>query len=111
MARRLKSILLLTCKSPFLDDPKMHAPMGVLYLDAAVKRALPDVKIEIDDDYDLSDEGLKRYEEFDAVGVSVMTPQRKEASMILNSIKSVWPEKVMIAGGAHVASYIDDVEK
>jgi anaerobic magnesium-protoporphyrin IX monomethyl ester cyclase len=111
MARRLKSILLLTCKSPFLDDPRMHAPMGVLYLDAAVKRDLPDVKIEIDDDYDLSDEGLKRYEEFDVVGVSVMTPQRKEASMILNSIKSVWPEKVMIAGGAHVASYIDEIEK
>lgn len=111
MTKRLKSILLLTCKSPYLDDPRMHAPMGILYLDAAIKRDLPDVKVEIDDDYDLSDKGLKRFEEFDVIGVSVMTPQRREASQILNRIKSVWTQKIMVAGGTHVLSYIDDIKK
>ncbi|MFH0732468.1 MAG: radical SAM protein [Candidatus Omnitrophota bacterium] len=110
-AKPLKSILLLTCKSPYLDDPRVHAPMGVLYLDAAVKRDLPHVKVEIDDDYDLTDAGLRRFEGFDAIGVSIMTPQRKEATAILNSVKSVWPKKVMIAGGPHVTYYTDDVAK
>lgn len=111
MAKRLKSILLLTCKSPYLDDPRVHAPMGILYLDAAIKRDLPDIRIEVEDEYDFTDKGLKKFEEFDVIGVSIMTPQRKEASMILNRVKSRWPQKVMVAGGAHVASYTDDIEK
>lgn len=111
MAKPLQRILLLTCKSPYLDDARIHVPMGVLYLDAAVKRDLPGVAIDIDDDYDLSEKGLDRFRGYDAIGVSVMTPQRKEASSILNSIKSVWPDKVMVAGGPHICHYIDDVKR
>lgn len=111
MAKQLKSILLLTCKSPYLDDPRVHAPMGILYLDAAIKRDLPQVRVEVEDEYDLSDEGLKKFEEFDAIGVSIMTPQRKEASLILQRVKSLWPQKVMVGGGAHVANYTEDIEK
>ena len=111
MNKRLQSILIITCKSPYLDDPKMHAPMGVLYLDAAIKRDLPYVRVDIDTEYDLSDDGMKMFKEYDAIGVSVMTPQRKEAGRILNKIKSIWPEKVVIAGGSHVADYTNDIAK
>jgi radical SAM superfamily enzyme YgiQ (UPF0313 family) len=86
-------------------------PMGILYLDAAVKRDLPGFKIDIDDDYDLSDKALARFEKYDFIGVSVMTPQRNEASQILRCIKIRWPEKILIAGGPHVSHYTQDVLK
>ena len=89
----------------------MHAPMGLLYLDAAIKRDLPYVRVDIDTEYDLSDDGIKMFKEYDAIGISVMTPQREEAGRILNKIKSIWPEKVMMAGGSHVADYTDDIAK
>jgi len=111
MNKKIKSILLLACRSPFLDDAKIYPPMGILYLDAAIKKDLPDVHVEIDDDYDLNDNNLKKFEPFDAIGVSIMTPQREEAHKILIAVKSKWPEKIMIAGGPHVLHYIDDIEK
>jgi len=110
--KRLESILLLACRSPFLDDDKIYAPMGILYLDAAIKRDLPDVKVEIDDNYNLeSEEGLEKFKDFDVIGPSIMTPQREEAHKILTAIKSRWPKKVMIAGGPHVLHYLDDIQK
>jgi len=110
MSKRLNSILILTCKSPHIDNARVHIPMGILYLDAAIKRDLPNLTVEIDDDYDLTEKGLERFKEFDAIGVSVMTPQRKEASSIVHKIKSLWPEKILIAGGPHISHYIDDVK-
>ena len=103
----LESILLLACRSPYLDDAKVYPPMGIMYLDAAIKRDLPNIKVEIDDDYNLnSEEGLEKFKDYDAIGVSIMTPQREEAHKILNAIKSRWPEKKMIAGGPHVLNIL-----
>jgi radical SAM superfamily enzyme YgiQ (UPF0313 family) len=108
----LESILLLACRSPYLDDAKVYPPMGIMYLDAAIKRDLPNIKVEIDDDYNLnSEEGLEKFKDYDAIGVSIMTPQREEAHKILNAIKSRWPEKKMIAGGPHVLHYLEDIQK
>jgi len=111
MNKKIKSILLLVCKSPFLDDDRIYVPMGILYIDAAIKKYLPEVQVEISNDYDLSEEGLKKFESFDAIGVSIMTPQKDEAYKILTAIKSKWPNKIMIAGGPHVSHYLNDIKK
>lgn len=105
----LDSILLLSCRSPFLDDSKIYAPMANLYLKSFVNKHLPHVNIVLgDDDYTLQD--LSWAEPFKAIGISIMTPQREEALKILKAVKTRWPEKVVIAGGPHCKHYTAEVE-
>ncbi len=105
----LENLLLISCRSPFLDDSKIYPPLGLLYLKAAVNKELPNVNVEITDDYDLKDPAM--FDRFDAVGVSIMTPQRKEANDLLWAIKGRSPNKTVIAGGPHAFHYFTDVEK
>jgi len=104
----LDSLLLLSCRSPFLDDSKIYAPMANLYLKSYVNQEVPDVEVTLgDDSYDL--ENLDYFEPFDAIGISIMTPQREEASKILRAIKERFPRKIVIAGGPHVKHYAKEI--
>lgn len=107
---KLENILLLSCRSPFLDDSKIYAPMANLYLKGYVNQHMPNVNVVLgDDNYDLNNPDM--FLPYGAIGISIMTPQRKEAEAILNLIKTHFPEKKVIAGGPHVKHYIKEVIK
>lgn len=103
-----QSIILLSCRSPFLDDSKIYCPLSNLYLKAYLGHYLPHVQVALgDDDYDLN--ALESLEPYDAVGISIMTPQRHEAMALARAIKQRWPTKTIIAGGPHVRHYCSTV--
>jgi anaerobic magnesium-protoporphyrin IX monomethyl ester cyclase len=102
-------LLLISCRSPFLQDDRIYPPLGLLYLKSAVQREVPEARVTIVDDYDLDD--LGPLADFDVVGVSVMTPQRAEARRIVRRVKARWPDKVVVAGGPHVLHYTEDMER
>lgn len=102
----LENILLLSCRSPFLDDSKIYCPMANLYLKAFLNKFNPKCNVTLgDDNYDID------FSQFDAVGISVMTPQREEASKLAREIKSKHPEKTIIVGGPHIKHYKNEAEK
>ena len=74
--KKIESLLLLSCRSPFLDDAKIYVPMANLYLKSYVNKYLPNINVTIgDDNYDLSNPEM--FEPYDAIGLSIMTPQRE----------------------------------
>ena len=80
----LENILLLSCRSPFLDSDRVYPPLANLYLHQAIKERHPNVRVTVADDYDLEDsQWLNGY---DGVGISIMTPQRAEAKKLLDFI-------------------------
>ncbi|MEK6932284.1 MAG: radical SAM protein [Nanoarchaeota archaeon] len=135
--KKIESLLLLSCRSPFLDDDKIYVPMANLYLKSYVNKYLPDVNVILADDdysiksevfgtdgnlvrrYSLDDQGRcilddkteSLFSQVDAIGISIMTSQREESSAILRAIKQRWPEKIVIAGGPHVKHYLGDILK
>lgn len=96
-------LALVSCRSPFLDDDRIYPPLGLLYLKAAVAAQVPGTEITVTDSYDLDDPG--QFADVDAVGVSVMTPQRAEAEQLAQVIRKHWRGKLLIAGGPHVRHY------
>lgn len=105
----LKRLALLSCRSPFLDDSKVYCPLANLYLKAYLCEHAPLTEVVIKDDiYDLED--LSWVDDFDAIGLSIMTPQRHEAFRVARAIRSRWPSKTLIAGGPHVKHYGDRME-
>jgi radical SAM superfamily enzyme YgiQ (UPF0313 family) len=100
--KQLNNILLLSCRSPFLENDKIYPPLANLYLQGAIKRDNPDVKVTVKDDYDLND--IDWMKEFDGIGVSVMTPQRAEADKLLKAIRSKFKMPVFV-GGPHAKHY------
>ena len=105
----LESIILMSCRSPFLDDAKIYAPMANMYLKSYMNKYKPHVNVVLgDDSYDL--EHPEKFESFDAIGISIMTPQREEALNLLKIIKSKYPKKTVIAGGPHCKYYFKEIE-
>jgi len=103
-----KKILLLSCRSPFLDDSKVYCPLANLYLKSYLNTHLPEIEVVVgDDEYDINN--LSTIEPYDAVGISIMTPQRHEALALANAIKQRWPDKTLIAGGPHVKHYCHEM--
>jgi radical SAM superfamily enzyme YgiQ (UPF0313 family) len=102
------SLILLSCRSPFLDDSKVYCPLANLYLKAYLNKHAPAITVALgDDDYELED--LSALEPFDVVGISIMTPQRHEAITLAESIKRRWPQKIIIAGGPHARYYCESL--
>jgi anaerobic magnesium-protoporphyrin IX monomethyl ester cyclase len=96
-------LALVSCRSPFLDDDRIYPPLGLLYLKSAVAAQVPGCEITVTDDYDLTD--LGQFADADAVGVSIMTPQREQASQLAAALRRRYPGKLLIAGGPHVKHY------
>ncbi|MPZ17580.1 MAG: radical SAM protein [Luteitalea sp.] len=104
------NLLLLSCRSPFLDDAKVYPPLANFYLKSYVERYLPDTRVIVgDDDYDV--EHLAWVRDYDAVGISIMTPQRHEALRLAAAIKAASPRTTVIAGGPHVKHYWQDLAR
>ena len=98
----LEDILLLSCRSSYLDSDKVYPPLANLYLHQAIKQKYPEVKVTITDDY----ENIN-FKDYNAVGVSIMTPQREEAKKIL---KKVDKQTLTIAGGPHCKYYFNEMK-
>jgi len=101
-----KEVLLMSCRSPYLDSEKTYPPLGMLYL----KSAINDIaNVTLSDDYNLKEPQF--FDKYDFIGLSVMTPQREESLKILNTIKENYPNKKVIIGGPHAYHYQKEVEK
>ena len=98
---------LVSCRSPFLDDDRIYPPLGLLYLKAAVTAQVPDAEVTVVDDYEPGDAG--QFAGCDAVGVSVMTPQREGARVLGQSLRDRYRGMLLIAGGPHVRHYAHDL--
>jgi anaerobic magnesium-protoporphyrin IX monomethyl ester cyclase len=99
----------VTCRSDFLDDDYVYPPLAPLYLKSWLKRHSPDWATTIvGKQYELAPDF---WEQYTAVGVSIMTPQREEAKRVLDSIKACKKKPLAIAGGAHCRGYIADVQQ
>ena len=108
MPKPLEKIVLLSLRSPFLDDSKIYCPMASLYLKSYLARHAPQTQVSLgDDNYSLGD--LRQFEQFDGIGLSVMTPQRDEMNKLARVLKILYPNKTLIAGGPHVKHYKDEV--
>lgn len=107
----MKRLLLMSCRSPFLDDSKIYPPLANLYLKSYVENHSRDIEVILgDDDYRILETFSNEWD-FNAVGISVMTPQRHEADALARQIKTRYPETTVIAGGPHVKHYLSDMEK
>lgn len=82
-------------------------PLVNLYLKSYINAFLPEVQVVPGDDNYNVDE-LGEVDRFDAVGISVMTPQRHEALSLARAIKHV-KETTVILGGPHVRHYHSDL--
>jgi anaerobic magnesium-protoporphyrin IX monomethyl ester cyclase len=100
-------LALVSCRSPFLDDDRIYPPLGLLYLKSAVAAAVPGCQVTVTDDYDLRD--LDQFSGADAIGVSIMTPQREQAGLLAAALRRRYPGKILIAGGPHVKHYGADM--
>lgn len=107
MKFRSKSILLTSMRSPYLDNDRIYPPLGILYLKAYLNQFGIDVGLE--DEFDF--EHPEKYENYDAFGASVMTPQREASLEFLHFCKRHYPGKPVIIGGPHAKHYFEDVQK
>lgn len=103
----LEKLLLMSLRSPYLDDEKIYPPLGLLYLKSAVEKET-DVEVDLTDNYDLTNPEI--FEPYKWIGLSVMTPQREEAERVLNTIKTKYPDKKVIIGGPHALHYFSDIK-
>src|SRR3990167_7926523 len=107
--RKMKNLLMLSLRSPYLDDSKIYTPMASLYLKAYLNKNAPNTEVVLgDDEYSTTD--FRWCENYDAIGLSIMTPQRAEAYRLAHAIKLIFPNKTLIAGGPHVKHYKAEVE-
>src|SRR3990167_11264981 len=104
----LENILLLSCRSSYLDSDKIYPPLANLYLYSAIKKENPNTKVTITDDYNLNN--YYWADGYDAIGISIMTQQRTEARKILNYVKRN-TNAITIAGGPHCKYYINEMKE
>jgi len=97
-------------KRIFLGIPAKHSldalypPTGLLYLASVARNQGHHVKLV--DGQMVGDEALLKEfatEKFDYFGTTILTPLREESYLLIRRIKSVHPDCVTIAGGAHVS--------
>lgn len=106
---KIKRVLLISCRSPFLDDDRIYPPLANLYLHQAISEFMPEVKTDIIDDYSLK--YIDWFQDYQIVGISIMTPQREEAHKLLKLIKQNRPDIKVIAGGPHAKHYFSELER
>ena len=104
------NIGLVSCRSPFLDNAKVYPPLGLLYLKSAIEEQLPQTRVSIIDDYDIEDCDTT-FDYLDMVGVSVMTPQRQEATKLIQHLNNKYPDMITIGGGPHIRHYTEEAKQ
>ncbi len=101
----MKKILLVSLRSEFLDDDRVFPPIGLLQLKACVDKE--GFLCDIEHDFDFNN--IEKYEKYDIIGCSVMTPQGKLAKLLLSLVKLKFPDKILIIGGPHALHYSDEL--
>lgn len=94
-------VLLTSCRSEFLDDERVYPPLANLYLKSYISHHWPEAAVAVAVE-PVTPQRLDICEDFDYVGISVMTPQRAAALELARAIKAKWPRKRVILGGPHV---------
>ena len=83
---------------------QIYPPLGILYLSAFVKKKNPQLKIKALDGYHHGEskilEEIKNFEP-DILGVSFTTQAARGAYKIINGIKKILPEILVVCGGPH----------
>lgn len=103
---KIKNLALVSCKSSFLDNDNVYPPLAPLYLKSYLKEHAQNWTVTIvGKEYEAIPDFWLGY---DAVGVSIMTPQKDEAKRLLDSIKG-YGKAIAIAGGPHCRGYLDSV--
>lgn len=106
----MAKVVLLSAPSWRLFNPRLHVPLGILYLAGSLRRAGHDVRVvdvhhEITS-WDKSNERLvihrDKLEPCDILGVSLTTATAHWGS----EIAEAWPATIKIAGGPHVTGLL-----
>lgn len=107
---RASKVLLMSCRSPFLDDSKVYPPLANLYLKAYLQQHVPGLHVTVAGEGS-GDSDVAACEEYDVIGISVMTPQRAQAVALARAIKARWPAKTVVMGGPHVRGHHEALAK
>lgn len=90
------SLTLISPPSLFLNEPKAYPPLGLLYLASSIRKANPNVEIEI---FDFADrKRLPHITEPDLVGITCTTPHMPEVKRIIENTDEDIP---LLLGGPH----------
>jgi len=92
----LTEITLINPDSPFLTDPKVMPPLGLLYIASSLERS--GVKVNF---VDLAGDSSQKIPKTEYYGVTATTPQFHDAVEVLRKIRSVNPESKVCIGGPH----------
>ena len=103
-----KRVALVSCRSPFLDGDRIYPPLGIMYLDSAIRTASPSSHVDLIDDFDQIQS--RDAVSYDAIGISIMTPQRADAERIKRLARLFNPRVRTIGGGPHVKHYTNDMQ-
>jgi len=115
-------VLISTMDSPFLDSDRVFPYLGVLYLLSMAKslglkvkyiqkpgnavRDLQSFDVFYTNSVEFRD--IYSYNCFDVIALSVLTPQGQQAKRLLQKIKSLDKNKIVIIGGSHATYYSDE---
>jgi radical SAM superfamily enzyme YgiQ (UPF0313 family) len=89
-------LTLISPPSLFLNEPKAYPPLGLLYLASAIRKANPDVKIEVLDF--AKHRRLPHITEPDLVGITCTTPHIPKVNKIIENVDESIP---VLLGGPH----------
>lgn len=103
-SKKKPKLLLVSLHDPYMDSDRVMPPLGIMSLHAYMLAC--DVNSTIENDFDMTD--LSKYENYTHIGISCMTPQKKQAYEILQAVKCCYPEIVIIIGGSHAKFYYED---
>lgn len=95
--------LLVSLRSPFLDNDRVYPALANLYLKASMNQA----GLE---SYVTDDSNSVNLNDYTHIGVSIMTPQRALATKLIYELKFNYPDKIVIAGGPHAKHYTKELE-
>ena len=93
-----QTTVLISLRSPFLDNDRVYPALGNLYLKSALKQQGLEARV-------IDDWKEESFENTSHVGVSIMTPQREDSNLFSKWFKKTHPDKVLIAGGPHAKYY------
>lgn len=99
-----EKVLLVSLRSPFLDNDKVYPALANLYLQSALQAQ--GIESRLTDNW-----ASERIVPYSHIGVSIMTPQRDLAKNFINYVKRKYPEVKVIAGGPHAKFYTNELAK
>lgn len=100
----IPKLLLVSLRDAYMDSDRVMPPLGVMALQSYMLGCGIDSTIE--NNFDLKN--VNKYREFTHIGISCMTPQKKQACEILHTVKKHCPEKIVFIGGPHANFYLQE---